>query len=109
MFIVSREYGIILNFNNIVELFTGSNQTAVAAKQADGRVICLKEYDAEKEAKEAICMIAEEMSMEKRNIIYVPSSQEVKNRILINIKRESRHHNIAGKKKQKVMVVLNGV
>lgn len=93
MFIVSRECGIILNFNNIVELFTGSNKTAVAAKQVDGRIICLKEYDTEKEAREAIGMIADEMN--RKDIIYIPKKDEIKAKI--NLEEQKWHH-ATGKK-----------
>lgn len=93
MFIVSKEYGIILNFNNVVELYTGNNKTAVAVKQTDGRIICLKEYETEKEAKVAICMIADEMN--RKDIIYVPSKDEIKAKM--NLEEQKWHH-ATGKK-----------
>lgn len=93
MFIVSRECGIILNFNNIVELYTGSNKTAVAAKQVDGRIICLKEYDTEKEAREAIRMIADEMN--RKDIVDIPKKDEIKAKI--NLEEQKWHH-ATGKK-----------
>lgn len=93
MFIVSKENGVILNFDNIVELYTGSNKTAVAAKQVDGRIICLKEYETETEATEAICMIADEMS--RKNIVHVPRKEEIKAKM--NLEEQKWHH-ATGKK-----------
>lgn len=93
MFVVSREYGIILNSDKVVELFTGGNRTAVVGKQMDGRMICLKEYDNEKEAKEAISIIADEMC--RKNIVYVPTQEEVKTKIALD---EKKWHHATGKK-----------
>lgn len=49
MYIVSKEYGVILNINNVVEIYTGSNGTAIAAKQIDGKMILLAQYETKKE------------------------------------------------------------
>lgn len=96
MFIVSKESGVILNFDNIVELYTGSNGTAVAAKQTDGRMIILQDYETKKEAKEAITIISEEMS--RRNIVHVPSTKEIKGRIVNSGIMREQHHYAGGKK-----------
>lgn len=96
MFIVSKESGVILNFDNIVELYTGSDGTAVVAKQTDGRMIILQDYEVKKEAKEAIAIISEEMS--RKDIVYVPSAKEIKGRIVNSSIMREQHHNIGGKK-----------
>lgn len=96
MYIASRESGIILNFDNVVELFTGNNGTAVAAKQADGRIIILQEYESRKEAKEAIIMLSG--AMERNAVVYVPNKDEVKGHIVNS--GNARHH-LPGGGKQK--------
>lgn len=96
MFIVSKESGVILNFDNIVELYTGSNGTAAAAKQTDGRTIILQDYETKKEAKEAIAIISEEMS--RRNIVHVPSAKEIKGRIVNSGIMGGQYHYAGGKK-----------
>lgn len=95
MYIVSKENGVILNFNNAVELFTGSNGTAVVAKQTDGRMIILQEYESKKEAREAIIMMSSEM---KKNVVYVPSKGDIKGHI---INSGSEQHHLSGGRKQK--------
>lgn len=94
MYIVSRENGVILNFSNAVEIFTGSNGTAVAAKQTDGKLIILQEYESKKEAKEAIIMMSGEM--ERKTIVYVPNKDEIKGHI-VNSGNE-QHHLTGGRK-----------
>lgn len=96
MFIVSRENGVVLNFDNIVELYTGSDGTAVVAKQTDGRMIIMQDYKTKKEAKEAILIISEEMN--RKSIVYVPNAQEIKGRIVNSVIMREQHHNIGGKK-----------
>lgn len=96
MYIVSKESGVILNFNNAVEIFTGSNGTAVVAKQTDGRMIILQEYDSKKEAKEAIIMMSS--AMERKNVVYVPNKDEIKGHI---VNSGSEQHHLSGGRKQK--------
>lgn len=96
MFVVSKEYGIILNFDNIVELYTGSDGTAVVAKQTDGKMIILQKYETTKEAKEAIIIISEKMS--RKNIVYVPNMKEIKGHIVNSSIMREQYHNINGKK-----------
>lgn len=96
MFIVSKEYGVILNFANIVEIYTGSNGTAVVGKQTDGKMIILQEYESKKEAKEAIAIIADEMR--RNTVIYMPDANTIKGRIANSGIMREQHHNINGKK-----------
>lgn len=96
MYIVSKESGVILNFDNVVELFTGSNGTAAAVKQTDGKIIILQEYESKKEAKEAIIMMSS--AMERKNIVYVPNKDEIKGYIVNS--RNEQHH-LSGGRKQK--------
>ncbi len=96
MYIVSKENGVILNFDNVVELFTGSNGTAVAAKQTDGKIIILQDYESKKEAKEAVIAISEEMRT--KNIVYIPDREEIKGRIINGRQYKNPHHYENGKK-----------
>lgn len=96
MYIVSKENGVILNFDNVVELFTGSNGTAIVAKQTDGRMIILQEYESKKEAKEAIIMMSSEM--ERKSVVYVPNPKEIKGHI---VNSGSEQHHLTGGRKQK--------
>lgn len=96
MYIVSKESGVILNFDNVVELFTGSNGTAIVAKQTDGRMIILQEYESKKEAKEAIVMMSGEM--ERKSVVYVPNPKEIKGHI---VNSGSKQHHLTGGRKQK--------
>lgn len=96
MYIVSRENGVILNFSNAVEIFNGSNGTAVVAKQTDGKLIILQEYESKKEAKEAIIMMSGEM--ERKTIVYVPNKDEIKGHI---VNRGNEQHRLSGGRKQK--------
>lgn len=79
MFIASK--GIILNLDNMQELYTGTNGTAVAARQADGKLIVLQKYESAREAEEAIAIVAKEIELGKKELIYVPDSRKVKARI----------------------------
>lgn len=94
MFVVSKEYGIILNFDNIIELYAKSDGTVVVAKQADGKLIVLQEYENTKEAKTAIEIISEQISL--KNVVYMPSLNEVKRRIENDGMK--KYHNVGGKK-----------
>lgn len=96
MYIVSRENGVILNFDNVVELFIRSNSTAVVAKQPDGKIIILQDYESEKEAKEAIIMMSGEM--ERKTVVYVPSRDDIKGHI---VNSGSIQHHLSGGRKQK--------
>lgn len=95
MYIVSKEAGVLLNFNNIVELFT-KNDGALIAKQEDGKIIILKVYETEQHAKEAILIIAEDMK--NKNIIHVPTKEFVKQHIINGNPYNNPHHHINGKK-----------
>ena len=103
MFIVSREYGVILNINNVVEIYTGSNGTAIAAKQIDGKMILLAQYETKKQAKEAIEIISDEM--QRHEIVHTPGIDEINSKIAL---LEQRWHHATGKK-QKDMVAHNGI
>lgn len=96
MYIVSRENGVILNFDNVVELFTGSSGTAVVAKQADGKIIILQDYENKKEAKEAIIILSGEM--ERKTVVYVPSRDDIKGHI---VNSGNVQHHLSGGRKQK--------
>ncbi len=96
MFIASK--GIILNFSNMQELYTGTNGTAIAARQADGKLIILQKYESCREAEEAIAIIAKEIELGKKELIYVPDTQEVKARIANN---GDRQWHLSGGRKQK--------
>lgn len=98
MYIVSRENGVILNFDNVVELFTGSNGTAVVAKQTDGKIIILQDYETKREAKEAIVIISE--NLERKCVVYIPSPEEIKGRIVNSGIMREQHH-LSGGRKQK--------
>lgn len=96
MFIVSKENGVILNFDNVVELFTGSSGTAVVVKQTDGKIIILQEYETKKEAKEAVLIISEQI--ERKSVVYIPNPLEIKGRI---INSGNTQHHLSGGRKQK--------
>lgn len=96
MFIASK--GIILNFSNMQELYTGTNGTAVVAKQTDGKLYVLQEYENAREADEAIAIIAKEIELGKKDLVYVPDSREVKARIANN--GDGQWH-LSGGRKQK--------
>lgn len=97
MYIVSKENSIILNLENVVEVFTKKGgENLIFAKQPNDKVIILQGYNTEKEAKEAILMIAEEISIGRKDIIYVPTPEEIKGR-LVNSGAEKQYH-ISGKK-----------
>lgn len=96
MYIVSKESGVILNFDNVVELFTGSSGTAAVAKQTDGRMIILQEYESKEEAKESIIMMSG--AMERKTVVYVPNKDEIKGHI---VNRGSGQHHLSGGRKQK--------
>lgn len=96
MYIVSKENGVILNFDNVVELFTGSNGTAVVAKQTDGKIIILQDYETKREAKEAIIIISE--SLDRKSVAYIPSPAEIKGRI---VNSSNEQHHLSGGRKQK--------
>lgn len=96
MFIASK--GIILNFSNMQELYTGTNGTAVVAKQTDGKLYVLQEYENARETDEAIAIIAKEIELGKKDLVYVPDSREVKARIANN--GDGQWH-LSGGRKQK--------
>lgn len=96
MYIVSKENGVILNFDNVVELFTGSNGTAVVAKQTDGKIIILQDYESKKEAKEAVLIISEQL--ERKSVVYIPSTAEIKGHI---VNSGNIQHHLSGGRKQK--------
>ena len=96
MYIVSRENGVILNFDNVVELFTGSNGTAVVAKQTDGKIIILQDYESKKEAKEAILIVSEQL--ERKSVVYIPNLAEIKGHI---VNSGNVQHHLSGGRKQK--------
>lgn len=96
VYIVSRENGVILNFRNAVEIFTGSNGTALAAKQTDGKLIILQEYESRKEAKEAVIMMSG--AMERKTVVYVPDKDEIKGHM---VNSGNDQHHLSGGRKQK--------
>lgn len=94
MLIVSREMGIALNFDKIVELTTGTKGTALVAKQDNERLIMLQEYSTTREAKTAVLMVAAEM--ERKSLVYVPDRDEVLRQI--QLEEHQKYRSATGKK-----------
>ena len=80
----------------MVELFTGSNGTAVVAHQTDGKIIILQDYETKKEAKEAIVIISEQL--ERRSVVYIPNPADIKAHI---VNSEKTQYHLSDGRKQK--------
>lgn len=97
MYIVSRENSIILNLENVVEVFVKKGgENLIFDKQPNDKVIILQGYNTEKEAREAILMIAEEIAIGRKILMYIPTPEEIRGR-LVNSGAEKQYH-INGKK-----------
>lgn len=96
MFIYDKSKGYIVNVNEVKDIFLGRDRGTVAVGLRDGGTTKLRVYESEEEARTAIDMLAESIAVSKREIICMPTSEEIRVK-LRNTPLTAVHH-ATGKK-----------
>lgn len=87
----------MLNLDNAAEVYVKNNgEPLVFARLMDGKLIIVREYGTEKEAVAAVAMMADEMGLGRKEVVCVPTPEEV--RASIASAGMAKPHHISGKK-----------
>lgn len=98
MFLYEKSRGTIINVDCVKDIFPGRDTRTISLGLKDGMILKLKEYKTADEVMEAISMIAKQIATSKRNIVIVPTEEEVQTSM--RSRPLSSVHHATGKKQK---------